>query len=125
MPLFSKNCKVIELHPENFDLINSKVVHKKLRGKKGMVAFMANFCIHCKRLSPVYEEVANSLGDSFPMFFFDCEKYSAFTSQKLNISGFPTVKYLDRDGKISKDYNGNREKQEMIKNICTESKVCR
>lgn len=115
--------KAIELTPKNF-VSSKKIVHPVLKDKKGMVAFLAGWCGHCNRFAPVYESVSENLGTSFPMFYFDCEKYSDFASKKLKISGFPTVKYINRKGEMDKDYNQDRSQIAMIQDICKESQVC-
>lgn len=124
MPLFNKNTNVIELTPTDFDIKNKKIIHPSLKDKKGMVAYMADWCGHCKRLSPVYDSVSSSLGESFPLFYMDCEKYSDFASKKLNVVGFPTILYIDRNGKPYKQYSGERSEIGMMQDICKESQIC-
>ena len=124
MPLFTKNTSVIELSPVNFDIKNKKIIHPALNNKKGMIAYMAGWCGHCVRTSPIYEEVAGTLGGSFPLFFLDCEKYGDFASKKLNVVGFPTILYIDRSGKPYRPYTGNRDTLSMLTDICTEAQVC-
>ncbi len=119
-----KSKSVIELTPQNYDIKNKKIVHPQLVNKKGMVAYLAGWCPHCVRFAPVYESVANTLGSSFIMCYLDCEKYGDFARTKLNVRGFPTVLYIDREGKPYKVYNGERTESAMIEDICKECKVC-
>jgi thiol-disulfide isomerase/thioredoxin len=65
--LFSKNSKVIELTPNDFDR-NFKVIHPASKDKKSMIFFGASWCGHCKRAKPEYEKTAAILGMSFPLF---------------------------------------------------------
>lgn len=116
---------IIELSPENFDIKNKKIVHPKLKNKKGMVAYLASWCGHCKKFAPVYDNVSQTLGNSFPLFYLDCEKYAEFSSKKLNVKGFPTVLYIDRNGHPFKQYSKQRSEDELLKDICEESKVCK
>ena len=126
MSLFKKNSSVIELTPANFDIKTQKVSHYLLgNGTKGMVSFMAHWCGHCKKASPEYEKAANALGSSFPLFYFDCEKNGEFASKTLGITGYPTIKYINKSGKMYKMYEGERTYQGFLTSICEESSICR
>ena len=119
-----KRGTVIELTPKNFDIKGKKIIHPDLVDKKGMVAYLSNHCGYCVRFAPDYEEVAATLGKSFPLFYLDCEKYSDFSLNTLNIQGFPTITYIDRKGKPYRDYNKNRDQLSMMQDICKEAQVC-
>lgn len=121
---FKSNSFVIELTPDNYDLKNKKIIHPQLKDKKGMVAYLAAWCPHCVKFSPTYEKVANTVGNSFPLFYLDCEKYGDFASKKLKINGFPTILYIDRSGKPYKPYNSERSEFVILDEICKESRVC-
>lgn len=123
MPLFKKNSKVIELNPSDFK--GNKIIHKASLNKMGMIAYMANWCGHCQRMSPVFDEVASTMGSSFPLFYIDAEKHASFVSNTLKINSFPTIRYIDNTGSPYKDFNGVRETSSMISDICKESHVCK
>jgi thiol-disulfide isomerase/thioredoxin len=121
---FNKKSQVIELTPENYDIKNKKITHPMLVNKKGMIAYLSENCGYCVRFAPVYEKVANTLGNSFIMCYLDCAKYGEFAYTKLNVRGYPTVLYIDRNGKPYKKYEGERTENAMIEDICKECKVC-
>lgn len=110
---------VIELHPSNFDTKTKTINHSLLNGKKGMIAFMADFCGHCRRFAPDYEKVSKTMGTNFPCFYLDCERYSSLASE-LGINGFPTILYINKRGKIYKSYNGDRSVSKLVEDICIE-----
>ncbi len=122
MPLFSKQSNVKELTPQDFS--GKKITDSKLQNKKGLIFFGASWCGFCERFSPVYENASNTLGQSFPMYYMDCEKYGDFASKTFNISGFPTVMYIDRTGVPYKKYSGDRTEASILQDICSEAKVC-
>jgi len=123
MPLFKKNSSVNELTPADFN--GKQIKNPVLKNKKGLILFAADWCHFCKDFSPIYEKVSDSLGQSFPLFFFDCEKYGDFASKKFNVSGFPTVMYIDRNGIPYKKYTGDRIESSIISDICKEAQVCK
>jgi protein disulfide-isomerase A6 len=114
---------VIELTPKDFDK-NGKIIHKKQGGKMGLISFTAPWCGHCRSLKKPYSETAKIMGGSFPMFNVDCEKYKDL-GQKMKIQGFPTIKYVNREGTIGQDYISGRSIDEFLEDICKKSQQCR
>jgi thiol-disulfide isomerase/thioredoxin len=126
MGLFAKNSGVIELSPSNFDKRTKKVMHPLLdNGSKALVFFGTGWCHYCKLASPEFTKAAQALGTSFPIFQFDCEKYKDFALKTLKIDGYPTIKFVDRNGSLYKTYTGERTYPEFLKAICNESSVCK
>lgn len=123
MSLF-KGTSVIDLAPKDFDNMG-RIIHPVLDGnKKGLIVWSAEWCGHCKALKPDYIKAASILGKSFPLFNVDCVKYSDFAS-KMGIKGYPTIKYLDRTGKMTKDFTADRSVNGIIDDVCSETKVCK
>jgi protein disulfide-isomerase len=121
MGLFGKS--VIQVTPENFS--GKKLKHPMIDSStKGLIVFYADWCGHCKKTAPVYTKVANALGKSFPLFAFDCVAYKEF-SQKLNIEGFPTIRYINKDGSLGKMYSSDRTLEAFLADICKESMICK
>lgn len=112
---------IIELKPSDFQ--NGKITHPKLDGKNGMVAFSAKWCGHCQRMKGPYTKTASILGESFPMFNVDCVKYGDFASS-LGVQGYPTIKYINRFGRITKDFTADRSVDGFLDDICKEAKTC-
>lgn len=121
--LFKSKSSVIELTPKNFIIKTKKITHPTLKNKKGMIVFAASWCPHCVHFAPVYQQISNLLGSSFPLFYLDSVKYSDLAS-KLGIQGYPTIKYIDRNGIMYRDYKGNRDADSVLNDICKEAYVC-
>ena len=119
-----KSNSVIELTPKDFINKGKKIIHSGLKDKKGMVAFLSDYCGYCVRFAPAYEKTAETLGKSFPLYYLDCDKYSDFALNTLNIEGFPTILYIDRTGKPYKPYVKERDEYTLLKEICKEAQVC-
>jgi thiol-disulfide isomerase/thioredoxin len=122
MGLFTKNSGVIQLNPKNFN-VDGSINHPALHNSKGMVLFFADWCGYCKLVAPEYIKTSIALGNSFPMFVFDCVKYQDF-AQNLGIKGYPTIMDIDRKGGL-KNYTGGRSQKEFLDHVCKVASTCR
>lgn len=116
---------VIELNPKHFIFSNKtiKINHPLAKNKKALIAIVASWCGHCQHLKPIYSRVSKYFGNSFPLFTIESTKYPDLV-KKLNVRGYPTVRYINRDGSIGKDYSGERSVDGFLKDICKEAKKC-
>jgi thiol-disulfide isomerase/thioredoxin len=67
-------------------------------------------CGHCKKLAPIYDEVATELkdqGSPVRLAKIDCDEYGSVKST-YGIQGFPTLKFYIKGEK--QDYSGQRTK---------------
>eukprot|EP01084_Bolivina_argentea_P072003 130784_1 len=76
------------------------------------VKFYAPWCGHCKRLAPVWEEVATEVKGQVNIAKVDVTQNRALGKQ-FNVKGFPTL-LLFRRGKMVK-YSGSRTKDALAK----------
>ena len=116
--LFTSTSSVKNLTPADF--VNGKIITK---GKKGMVMFYCNWCHFCKQAKKPYEDTAKLHGSAFPMYGFDCVKYSDYAKQ-LGIQSYPTIKYINKTGKLGKMCEAERSLQGFSEDICKNARVC-
>ncbi|XP_020111661.1 protein disulfide isomerase-like 1-1 [Ananas comosus] len=83
-----------------------------------VVEFYAPWCGHCQRLAPEYEKAASILSKHDPPIVLakidaNEEKNKELASQ-YEVQGFPTIKILRNQGKISQEYKGPREADGIV-----------
>jgi len=88
-------------------------------GRDALVEFYAPWCGHCKKLTPVYEE----LGDLMAGEDVDIVKVDATANDvpsSFNVRGFPTIYWKPAKGKPV-SYEGGRDVQDFVKYIAKHS----
>ena len=84
-------------------------------GKK-VVLFYADWCGHCKKLKPAWDDAAKEVNkDEKKMIKVNCgegTKEDKAIMEKYDIDGYPTI-IIFQDGKPSK-YEGNRNREDFI-----------
>ncbi|PFH62089.1 hypothetical protein XA68_15180 [Ophiocordyceps unilateralis] len=110
---------VIDLTPSNFD----KVVLKS--GKPTLVEFFAPWCGHCKKLAPVYEELATAFQhakDKVQIAKVDADAERSL-GKRFDVQGFPTLKFFDGKSDKPEEYNGGRDLDSLSSFITEKTSV--
>jgi thioredoxin domain-containing protein 10 len=97
--------EVVELNERFLDVMNSGF---------WFVKFYAPYCVHCKRLSPVWEHVGHALADKSSRIHvgkIDCTRFPSVAS-KLRVSAYPTIIFF-RNG-VQIPYEGERKKESLV-----------
>jgi thiol-disulfide isomerase/thioredoxin len=92
----------------------------KTKGVPGMLLIWGDFCGHCHRFLPTFNDVADNIGKDFCCASIESEELKgqdALTAA-LDFQGFPTICFFNQDGMIMGQYNGNRDKASILDTIC-------
>nr|SVE73479.1 EOG090X0438 [Daphnia atkinsoni] len=86
-------------------------------GKDTLIEFYAPWCGHCKKLGPIFDELANALKDE-DVAIVKMDATANDVPSKFEVRGFPTLYWLAKDDKDNHvRYEGGREKDDFIKYI--------
>jgi thiol-disulfide isomerase/thioredoxin len=94
------------------------VNQNKINKNPGMLLIHADWCGHCVRFKPTFNELCNSIGNDFTCTSIESVEITDDLKNKLSFRGFPTIKFFDQSGRIIGDYNGSREKGDILEHIC-------
>ena len=76
--------------------------------KDVLVEFYAPWCGHCKKLAPIYDELAQKLAHNKNLIIAKMDS-TANETDKVTIQGFPTIKFWPAGNKSApKDFEGER-----------------
>lgn len=113
--------------PENNDTPVKVAVAKNFNdvvinnGKDTLIEFYAPWCGHCKKLTPIYEELAEKLQDE-DVQIVKMDATANDVPPEFNVRGFPTLFWLPRDAKDKPvSYSEGREVDDFIRFIAKQA----
>lgn len=105
---------------------NVSIDKRVINNRPGMLLIYADWCGHCQRFKPVFNKIQSNIGMSFACASINDEELqnNPQLMKSLNFRGFPTIKFFDQHGKITHDYDGDRNSSEILDHICKFYHVC-
>lgn len=98
---------------DNFDelVLNDKYV---------LLEAYAPWCGHCKKLTPIYEELAQKLAGETDIVI---AKMDATENEHpaMPVTGFPTLKLFKPNSKVGVNYDGDRSLKDLVKFLETQT----
>ena len=97
---------VLSVNKTNFEkeVINSK--------DKVIVDFYANWCMPCKMMSPILEEISEELGERVKVVKIDLDD-NIDLAEEYNIMNIPTIMIFN-NGEVIETFEGVTDKQTIL-----------
>ena len=86
-----------------------------------LIDFYADWCMPCRILSPILEDLAGDMGDALKILKLDIDKNKEL-AQKYKIFSVPTI-FLFQNGEVIWKGSGARPKEELKRIIRSEARV--
>ena len=83
-------------------------------GKKGLVVIYAEWCGYCQMLAPEWKKFAKESKYMVKAINADNGSNKKIVN-KIGVQGFPTIKYVNSEGKIGETFSGERNIEEFEK----------
>lgn len=112
------------LNDSNFSQKGDSYYINDAKPTGGLLMVKADWCGHCVRTLPILEDLSKKLGNSYPIYKLDSDANPRIVAG-LGVQGFPTIFYVNRDGKVGKRYNDDRSIPSFLNGICKEALVCK
>jgi thioredoxin 1 len=107
VPDVVKSDKIIDLTDKNFN--------HQIKNKISLVDFWASWCVPCKMMSPVLNELAEEAGPNVQVCKVNVEEYQSLAS-KYAVRGIPTM-LLFKNGKEINRFVGVKSKDFLLQEI--------
>ncbi len=102
---------------ESILTLSDKNFQHQTRGRIVLVDFWAGWCVPCKMMAPVLNDLTEELKGKAFVGKVDVERYQSL-AQKFNVRNIPTM-VLFRDGKEVKPFCRDKNKDFLVKQIET------
>lgn len=100
---------VLKINSENF---SEKVVQSE---KPVIVDFYADWCEPCKMMSPIIDEIAETLGEKVTVGKINVDENQDI-AMEYGVMSIPTI-IIFKDGNVANTFVGVRDKNEIINEL--------
>jgi len=89
-------------------------------GKDALIEFYAPWCGHCKKLTPIYDELGEKMADE-DVVIAKMDATANDVPDGFDVQGFPTIYWLPKNSKKPVSYGAGRELDDFVKYIAKEA----
>lgn len=116
----SKNLSGKQLKVEKNSVYINTPEFQNNNGKVSILLIHAEWCGWCKKFLPDYEKLNSILGDSVNCYKIEEQQLKSNTeaAQGLKFKSYPTIKFVDQNGKVIRDFNGERTIENLLQETC-------
>ena len=75
------------------------------------IKFFAPWCGHCKKLAPIWKQLAQDMKNKLTIAEVNCDDNPALCKSQ-SIEGYPTLVFFDGNG-VKSEYNGGRKLEQL------------
>ena len=101
---------LVSANSEGLVHMNEESFNKhKGTNKKILIKFYTEWCGHCKRIEPIYQQLAEKMRDNDDVIIgeIDCDENKDFCISK-GVRGYPTILLFEGESEEGKKYKGPR-----------------
>jgi len=115
--LTARRLKNMPETPESSKIVNLNPVNFQQQTKSGLVLidFWASWCMPCKMMAPILNEIAEELGDKAKIAKVNVEEFQQLSS-KFSVRNIPTL-VLMKNGKEIDRFVGVKPKDYLLKQL--------
>jgi len=90
--------------------------------KDTLIEFYAPWCGHCKKLTPIFDELGEKMKDEPEIAIVKMDATANDVPSTFDVRGFPTLYFAPKDGKDKpRKYEGGREVNDFVKYLAKEA----
>jgi thiol-disulfide isomerase/thioredoxin len=106
-----------ELDKEFFTYKKGELRLNNKNGYGGLLLFFADWCGHCQRLKPIWENVERNVNGNGKglLVAINIEREPEITKW-ANVNGFPSIFHFDKQGRL-REYQGSRSEEDLLKGV--------
>lgn len=107
-----------ELTLKDFKFENENYKIKKNDDKQGLLLIYAPWCGYSKLLGPEWRKFEKKYKNKYYIASLNSDKNNSGNDliiKQLGIAGFPSVKYIQKDGTVDIDYEGDKNIESFLK----------
>lgn len=109
---------VNELTLKNFKFENNNYKINKNNDKQGLLLIYAPWCGYSKLLAPEWRKFENKYQDKYYIASLNSDKKNSGNNliiEQIGVDGFPTIKYINKDGTVDINYDGDKNIEGFLK----------